>query len=150
MIHSLLILLTASLIAYALYPLVERLRRFMPRALALVLVYVLLLVVVGTFGYFVVSTAVIQLRLLADQVRVLLTPGPHNTPGPLIQQLQRWGFTQEQITAAEQEIVSRLQTWTGQIVPVVSSVVNGVLDTLLVVVLSVYLLIDGARGVTWA
>jgi predicted PurR-regulated permease PerM len=149
-IHALLILLTACLIAYALYPLVEWLRRFMPRALALLLVYVLLLAVVGTFGYFVVSSAVIQLRLLADQVRMLLSSGPNDAPSPLMQQLFRWGFTKGQITGAEGEIVSRLQTWTGQIVPVVSSVVNGVLDTVLVVVLSVYLLIDGARVATWA
>ncbi len=149
-IHALLILLAACVIAYALYPLVERLRRFMPRALALALVYILLLAVVGTFGYFVVSTAVIQLRLLVDQVRALLSSGPNGAPGPLIQQLKQWGITQAQIAAAEQEIVAKLQTWTGEIVPVVSSVVNGVLDTVLVIVLSIYLLIDGARVATWA
>jgi predicted PurR-regulated permease PerM len=149
-VHALLILLTACLIAYALYPLVERLRRFMPRALALLLVYALLLAVVGTFGYFVVSTAIIQLRLLADQVRMVLCSGPNCAPSPLILQLEHWGFTQDQIRGAEQEIVARLQTWTGEIVPVVSSVVNGVLDTVLVVVLSIYLVIDGARVATWA
>jgi predicted PurR-regulated permease PerM len=149
-IHALLILLAACLIAYALSPLVERLRRFMPRALALVLVYVLLLVAVGVFGYFVVSTAIAQLILLAGQVRTLLSTGPNGAPSPLVRWLEQWGITQAQITAARQQVVSALEVWTGQIVPVLSSVVNGVLDTVLVIVLSIYLLIDGARVSAWA
>jgi predicted PurR-regulated permease PerM len=149
-IHALLILLVSCLIAYALYPLVEHLRRFMPRALALLVVYVLLLAIIGGFGYMVVSTAVTQFVALVDRMRTLLMPGPDGAPGILVRQLEAWGVSPAQIAAAQQDLLGALQAWTGQIVPVLTSLVNAVLDTVLVVVLSVYLLLDGAGVATWA
>lgn len=149
-VHALLILLVAALVAYALHPLVERLRRWMPSAAALAIVYLALLAVVLTFGYFVVSTAAAQLVSLVDQIRALLYPTPGSGQSPLLAQLHAWGISQAQIDDARADILSVLQGWTGQIVPVLSGVVNGMLDTVLVVVISIYLLVDGARVSTWA
>ena len=149
-IHALLILVVACLLAYALYPLVERLRRWIPRPLALALVYLALLVVFVTFGYFVISSAATQLVLLAAQIRILLSPSAGGGQSPLLALLHTWGISQQQIDDARAQLLDLLQTWTGQIVPVLSGIVNGVLDTVLVIVISVYLLIDGARVATWA
>jgi predicted PurR-regulated permease PerM len=149
-IHALLLLLMACLLAYALFPLVDRLHRWMPRPLALVIVYLGLLALIGTFGYFVVTTAIKEFTLLVDQARILLTPGPNGEASPLIQELQHLGFSSDQISAASDSVVATLQRWTTQVVPLLTGLLNGVLDTVLVLVMSIYLLIDGERVSRWA
>src|SRR5579864_4921146 len=73
-VQSLLLLTVAALLAYALAPAVKLLERVMPRVLAILIVYLLILGALSTLLYLIVSTAIAQFVSLSDYVRFLLTP----------------------------------------------------------------------------
>ena len=147
--RALLLLVIGSLLAYALAPAIRFFSRFMPRPLALALVYLILLSAFGGLFYLVITTAVAQFNALAPQINTLLKAGPNGQPAPLIQTAQRLGITSAQIDTFKQQVTTRIEGTAQQVVPFVQGLFNSVLDTFLVVVLSIYLLIDGQRLSTW-
>ena len=72
----------AALLAYALAPAVKVLERVMPRFLAILIVYLIVLGALSALLYLIVSTAIVQFASLSDYVRFLLTPG--TVPLPLM------------------------------------------------------------------
>src|SRR5579864_6219111 len=74
-IQSLLLLTIAALLAYALAPAVKLLERVMPRFLAILIVYLLVLGALSAVLFLIVSTAISQFVSLSGYVRFLLTPG---------------------------------------------------------------------------
>src|SRR5256885_9546636 len=82
-IQPLLLLTFAALFAYALAPAVKLLERVMPRFLAILLVYLVVLGALGVLLYLIVSTAIAQVISLSDYVRFLLTPGKGGQLTPL-------------------------------------------------------------------
>jgi predicted PurR-regulated permease PerM len=148
-LRAIILLILGALLAYTLWPAVRFLRRYMPRPLALLLVYLVLVAVIGGVGYLVVTAAISEFTTLAPKVQTLLSSGPHGQPSPLVQALERLGFTAQQISATEQQLVAQLQGAAQSIVPFVAGLINSTVDVLLVLVLSVYLLIDGERLAHW-
>ena len=148
-VRALLLTVIAALVAYALLPAVHFLSRFMPRALALVIVYLLLLGSLGTLLYLVTTTAITQVSSLVAQVNIWLTPGAHGAPAPLIHALEQLGVSQDQITSFKNQLISQLEGLAQSAVPFVTEVGNSILDVVLVIVLSVYLLLDGERLTHW-
>src|SRR5262249_1701743 len=130
-------------------PLVTWLRRGMPQWLAILLVYASLLGVFGFFGYLLVSSAIEQLAALGGQARQFLTPGPHQEPAPLVQQLKQFGISQQQIDDYAGRLAGQVEVVGSEVVPVLRAVVTGVLDAVLTVVVSIYLLMDGQRVGRW-
>lgn len=151
-VHALLVLVIAGLLAYALMPPIDYISRWLPRPLAVVVVYLLVLAAVGAVGFAVVNTAIIELSGLAEHIRDLLTP---NRAGiaPLVSELEHLGIPQEQITAFANQLASQIQTAAQGALPLLSAFVtftlSAMLDTVLVVVLSIYLLADGRRVSGW-
>lgn len=148
-VRAVLLVVIAALLAYALAPIVSWLRQWLPRWLALLVVYIGLLVIVGLFGYLVVTAAIAQLTTVVAQARVFLTPGQHGTAAPYILLLERLGLSRAQIAAGIQGMASQLETIGHDVVPVLTGLANGTLDMILILVLSVYLLMDGARVGRW-
>ncbi len=146
---TLVMVVVAGLIAYALYPAVRLLSRYLPRFIAVLLVYLVLLVGLGLVVYLLLTTAVSQISAFADQVGVWLAPGPNGEPSPLLSLLQQLGITQGQIDAVQQQVIGQTEGLVKNLVPLVGGVVNAVLDVVLTAILSVYLLIDGARLGDW-
>lgn len=147
--RALLLIVLAALLAYALAPAVRLAERFLPRPLALLLVYLVLLGGVGGVLYLVITTAIVQFTALATILSHELAAGSNGTPSLLVQQLERLGVSPAQIAAAQQQLTSQAEGIAQNIVPAVSSLLNNVLDAVLVTVMSVYLLIDGQRISTW-
>jgi predicted PurR-regulated permease PerM len=148
-IRALLILIVAALLAYALMPAVKFLSHFLPRPLALLLVYLAFVSVIGALGYLIVSTAITQVGMLTHQVSTLITPGKNGADSPLITRLRELGISQSQIQSAGDQILRQTQVLAAGIVPFLEGIFNGVLDAVLVTVLSIYLLIDGQRVIAW-
>jgi len=123
------------------------LERVVPRFLAILLVYLIVLGGIGTLLYFIVRTTVDQIVSLSNYLGVALTPGQNGHPSALEQTLTSLGISQDQITAARSQIVNQAEGLAGNIVPVLTGVVGAALDIILVAVMSVYLLIDGKRVV---
>jgi predicted PurR-regulated permease PerM len=147
--RALILLVVAALLAYALAPAVRFFRRFMPRGLALAVVYLVLVGILVGIGFLVVSTTIQQLTALIPEIKTFFTPGPRGQPSPLLQTLQQLGLTQQQIDSAQQQVTTQVEGVASSIVPFVEGLLNSTLDLILVVVISVYLLIDGERVTVW-
>jgi predicted PurR-regulated permease PerM len=148
-IQALLLLTFAALLAYALVPAVKLLERVMPRFLAILLVYFVVLGALGALLYLIVSTAIVQVISLSDYVRFLLTPGKSGQLTPLEQTLRSLGLSQSQIASARDQVVASIEGFAGSVIPLLTGLVGAILDVVLVAVISVYLLAGGARVSDW-
>lgn len=151
--RALLLLALAGLIAYGLTPAVRILGSRMPRWLAISLTYLVALALIGGLGYVVLSTAITQLGALAKDLPVLLQPSTPGHPSPISQALQPLGITEAQINSARDQIITWAEGIAGAIarsaLPILTGVATALLDLVLVIVLSIYLAIDGHRFVAW-
>jgi predicted PurR-regulated permease PerM len=149
-ITSLLVVVIAAFIAYAIAPVVEAFHKAMPRPLAILLAYLIVLIFLGAVSYVVVSTAVVQIGVLVNYVGVWLQP---NKSGQitLVALLLKVGLTQSQITSLEQQIQGTLTNIAGSlaggILPILGGVAGGLLNILLTIVISIYLLSGGGQAV---
>jgi predicted PurR-regulated permease PerM len=148
-IQSLLLLTIAALLAYALAPGVKLLERVMPRFLAILIVYLLVLGALSALLYLIVSTAISQFVSLSAYVRFLLTPGKSGQLTPLEQTLRSFGISQSQIDSARDQVVASIEGLAGSVVPLLTGLFGAVLDVILVAVLSIYLLAGGSRVSDW-
>ncbi len=150
--RALLILVLSALVAFALTPLVDLLSRFLPRGLATALAYVLGFGLVGAFLAYVVTTAAGQVANLAHS----LPTYAHQAQG-LESQIERllapWGITRGQIASTEARLVAYLQqtagSVAGQTFELVQGFFNAVIDAVLILILSVYLVVNGPRLNRW-
>jgi len=147
--RTILVLIIASLLAYSLAPLVTFLERVMPRVLAILIVYLIVLGGISALLYLVIRTASEQIISLSHYLRMLLTPGTAAHPSPLEQTLRPFGISASQIASARDQILASTTGLAGDIVPLLTGIINAGLDFIVVAVLSIYLLIDGARVSQW-
>ena len=152
-IGTLLVFIVACLLAYAIAPVVLLLQRFMPRFLAILLVYVVGFGLLGFLIYSVISTSIQQFIMLAANFSAMLTPGPHGQQPVIFQVAQRFGISQAQIDAVTNQLATQLQNFagslTGGLLPLVSSIAGALINILLTAIISIYLLIDGSHAVAW-
>jgi predicted PurR-regulated permease PerM len=152
-ITVLLILLVAALLSYAAVPVIGLLHRFMPRALAMVLVYVVATILLGAIAYLTIKTLIPQLNSLAQSVQTFVTPGSNGQESPLDQTLKSLGITQSQINSATKQLQSQLSTIAADLANGTEQFVGGLISAgfniLITVVVSIYLLVDGYRFGNW-
>jgi predicted PurR-regulated permease PerM len=147
--RTILLLVIAALLAYALAPLVTFLERVVPRFLAILIVYLVVLGAISALLYLVVSTAIKQTTSLAGYVSGLLTPNNTGHLSPLEQALNSFGISSSQIAAFRAQLISGMTGLAGDVVPLLTGVVNAALDIIVVAVLSVYFIVDGSRVTRW-
>jgi predicted PurR-regulated permease PerM len=152
-ITSLLILAVAALLAYAIAPAVDLLHRVMPRPIAILVVYLIVIALLGFLIYLIVRNTVTQLISLAESMSRLLIPSSNGQDSPLVRILLSIGLSHNQIQAIALQLGSQLTnvagTVAGGVLPLLSSVASGLVNILLTVVISIYLLVDGSRAVRW-
>jgi len=148
-IRALLLLAIAGLLAYALVPAVRLLQRVMPRTIAILIVYIIVLGGVSLLCYQIVRTAVDQTIGLSQYVKGLLQPGANGQPTPLEETLLSFGITSGQIATAREQIVAGAENIARNSLPYLRSIFDFAIDTIVVAVLSIYLLIDGSRAARW-
>src|SRR5947209_11661552 len=134
-IHTLLLLAFAALLAYALAPAVKVLERVMPRFLAILIVYLIVLGALSALLYLIVRTAIVQFVSLSGYVQFLLTPGKSGQLTPLEQTLRSFGISQSQIASARDQVVTSIEGFAGSVVPLLTGLVSAILDVILVAVL---------------
>jgi len=147
--RTLLLLGIAILLAYALSPLVTFFTRAMPRFLAILVVYLLVFGAIGTLLYFIVRTSVDQIISLSNYIGTLLTPGKNGHPSVLEQSLHSLGISQGQIASVQSQIINQMGGLAGNIVLILTGVAGAALDIILVIVISIYLMLDGKRATNW-
>lgn len=148
-----LILVMAGLISYALLPLVGFFQRVMPRPLAILIVYLVVLGILVFLFYLLVVTSIAQVASLAERASVYFTVGPNGQASPITQILQRIGVTQEQMNTLSKAIGGQLAglatNMAKNVLPLITGIAGGLVNMLLTAVISIYLIIDGARVVNW-
>jgi predicted PurR-regulated permease PerM len=148
-VRSLLILAIAALIAFAIAPIVKLLQRFMPRFVAILIVYLVVFGGLSALVYVSINTAVHQTFALSRALEELIRSTSSGKSSPLTDVLNTLGITTPQITAARQEVISQISTFARDLIPFLSSIFNFIFDIVIVAILSIYLLIDGSRAANW-
>jgi predicted PurR-regulated permease PerM len=121
----------------------------MPRFLAILLVYTVVFGCICLLLYFVIRTAVDQIRSLMTYVQYLLTPGSGGQSTQLEQVFRSLGVSKDQMIAARDQILSRADSLATNIVPVITNIVTSLLDIVVIAVISIYLVADGPRLASW-
>jgi predicted PurR-regulated permease PerM len=150
--HALLVLVLSSVVAFALSPVVDLLQRWLPRILAIAIAYVLgVALLVGLLSVVVVSAAtetnnlVHNLPFYASRAQAMLPQ--------LEGLLSRFGITPSDVNQAQGRLIEYLQGIGTQAASdafdFVKSVLGAIVDTVLVLILSIYLVANGPRMVAW-
>jgi predicted PurR-regulated permease PerM len=151
-VRTLLTLILSGVIAYALTPMVSLLARWMPRWLAILLTYLIgFVVVLGLLGL-VVVTAAAQVSSLAHAL-----PGYANEAQQLqplvLRVLQPLGVGPSQLQHARDSAVTSLEGAASIVAQsglgIVQAVLGGVVDGVLILILSVYLTANGPGLGRW-
>jgi predicted PurR-regulated permease PerM len=150
--HALLVLVLSTVVAFALTPVVNLLDRWLPRSLAIAVAYVFgFSVLMGLLSVVIVSAATEVNNLahsLPDYARRAQTLQPQ-----AVGLLGRFGITQDQVDQAQARLIVYLQGIGTQVasdaIELVKTVLNAIVDTVLVLILSIYLVANGPRMVAW-
>ena len=145
---TVLVLVLSGIVAYALTPLVAILSRWLPRWLAIALAYVLGISILLGLGAILVDTAANQITNLVGHLPKYEQQLKRIEPR-LVDTLKPFGLTQAKIDHAQQQAVAYLQgAGTGvasQSISIVSGVLNTLIDIILILILSVYLTANGPK-----
>ncbi len=145
-VKTLLMVIIAALLAFALAPAVTWLERFVPRVLAILFVYLIALVGLFALFYMIVISAI-------DQVNAIAIFLSHQNWSTWLALLQPLGITaadvQKQISALQGQLLNTARDAAGSVVPLLTGVADALLNVVIVAVLSIYFLIDGQRVTAW-
>jgi predicted PurR-regulated permease PerM len=147
-INTIILFAVGAILAVGVYPLVKIFERVMPRWLAILIVYIIILGTLGALLYWIITTAISQSSSFVDYIQSLLQPG-NGQARPIIALLNKLGITTRQIQQAGQQLVAQLQGALSNITLLVSSVFSIIIDVLVVGVVSIYLLANGTRIAHW-
>jgi predicted PurR-regulated permease PerM len=150
--HAILVLVLATLITFALAPLVALLSHWMPRAAAIAIAYVLGFGLIFGLLAVVVATAASQITTLVGLLPTYAKQAQDLQP-QVLGIVGRFGVTQAQLSQAESSVIANLQSIGTRVatdtLAVVTSVLSALIDAVLVLILSIYLMGSGPRLVHW-
>ncbi|GHO84256.1 AI-2E family transporter [Dictyobacter formicarum] len=138
----------SALIAYVIYPLVKLLERFIPRPLAILIVYLGVLLLLLLLIYFVILTAIGQLAALIVSIQKSL-PDLLERLQPYVNQLSNINISPSQILSSGEQVLNYVLSAVGNVVPVVNSIFLLAINIIIVTSLSVYFLLEGNKTITW-
>jgi predicted PurR-regulated permease PerM len=144
-----LLLFLAAVLAYVLYPLVKLLNRFVPRALAILLSYVIVFVALAFVLFFVTIAALQQIAALGGAISAFqqdLQAGKHPEFTSFLNSL---GVTSAMIQLSDKALITGLERIVGQLLPLVSNAFVFFIYVIVITSVSVYLLVDGPRVIEW-
>lgn len=147
-VHAIILLLLAMAIAFLVTPLVNFLNRYMPRILATLLVFAVILGALGALCYALVFSLIQQIQYFSNNLPSYIAnlPTTYTT-------FQKWlvaqGIPQSNIdstlTNLQTQATDFLQNVVTNVLSIVFFVTDILVNILLVTVLSFYLVLDGKR-----
>lgn len=150
--RAILMVTLAAILAFAFMPLANFFQRRMPRPVAIGLAYLVGLGVVFGFGAYVVAESVKQVTALVTNLPAYasqaqnLQPQVNGLLGPL-------GLGTDIVAELQNQAVGELQAGAGavahELIPRLAEFFGTVVDLVLVLILSIYLALDGTRIAEW-
>jgi putative heme transporter len=147
--QAVILLLLGAVIATVISPLIQRLERLLPRLLAIAMVYLVVFVGLVVVLYFLVNIAIDQMSSLIQYIQSLINSNGNSQLKPILDTLEQFGFTQQQLRSFGQQITSQLQGIVNSIFPFISNLFTFILNMILVALLSIYFLLAGPRVTHW-
>ncbi len=144
-----LLLFLAAVLAYVLYPLVKVLNRFVPRALAILLAYVIVFVALAFVVFFVSIAVLQQVAALGGAISAFQQDLQAGKYPEITSFLNSLGITSALIQLSEKALITGLQSFVGQLLPLASNAFLLFIYTIVITSVSVYLLVDGPRVIEW-
>jgi predicted PurR-regulated permease PerM len=154
-LHAVVLLLLSMAVAFLLTPAVNYLARqkYMPRILAIVIVYIILLAALAGLTYALVFTLVNQVQAFSNTVIQYVTIDLPGVPVKVEAFLRSQGISQASIDQSINQAVSQIQlqatnfaqSLVTNIVTIALGITDAFVNILLVAVLSFYLILDGKR-----
>lgn len=147
-VHAIVLLLLAMAVAFLVTPVVNMFDRYMPRVLAALLVYLLVLAVLGGLFYALVFSLIQQITYFSNHLPGYVQDLP-GTYANFLQWLVKQGVPQSSINNALAAISAQANalviSLADNLLSIVLIITDVIVNVLLVVVLSFYLTVDGKR-----
>lgn len=146
--RTLLTIVLATILAFALTPLVSLFSRWMPRFLAILLAYIIGFAIIFGIGALMVITVSDQVTSLVHHLPDYAKQAQKLQPD-IVRHLSRFGVTQQKLQQTQQSIVNHLQAIgtrvAEQSIATITNVVSTIVDLFLILILSVYLTANGPK-----
>jgi predicted PurR-regulated permease PerM len=143
---AVIVLILSALFAYFIYPLVQLLQRRLPRPLAIALAFVLVAGVLAVVMFIVASSLNPQ---VAQSIQFLMSPAGERQIQSYLDLLGKLGITNEQIAQLKNQLLSQAQGALSGLLPFLAGLLSNILNFIIVITLSVYFVLDGARIIRW-
>jgi len=142
-------LILGMILAYVFYPLVDALERRMPRALAILLVFLIVLAVVVVLFVGLLRTLVDQLQGLLQRLQIYAGSNGQAPPATLPDLLEHLGISSSDLTASAGWLATALRGGVSALASLTVGVFQVFIVALIIASFTFYLLLDGARLITW-
>lgn len=154
-LHAIVLLLLSMAVAFLLTPMVNYLARYqyMPRVVAALIVYVVVLGLLAALGYALIFSLINQVQAFSNTITNYVTVDLPKIPGELQTFLKGQGVSQDTINQGVNQAVAQIQqqatnfaqSLVSNVVIIVLGITDAFVNFLLVAVLSFYLTLDGKR-----
>lgn len=147
-VHAIVLLLLAMAVAFLVTPLVDLVNRYMPRVLAALIVYIVVVAGLGSLCYALVLSLIQQVNYFSTHL-----PGYVQNLPTTYATFQQWlikqgipeGSIQKAISTIEDQANAFAVSLATNLVSIILIVTDAIVNILLVIVLSFYLTLDGKR-----
>ncbi len=147
-VHAIVLLLLAMAVAFLVTPLVDLVNRYIPRVLAALIVYIVVVAGLGSLCYALVLSLIQQVNYFSTHL-----PGYVQNLPTTYATFQQWlikqgipqGSIQKAISTIEDQANAFAVSLATNLVSIILIVTDAIVNILLVVVLSFYLTLDGKR-----
>ena len=143
------VLLLSALLAYFSYPLVQFLQRRLTRPLAIVVAFLLIAGVLVVVMLIVAFSINPQVASLVKYMQFLMSPAGARRIQSFIDYLGTFGITTDQVGQLKNQLFSQAQGALSGLLPFLIGVLGNIFDFIIVIVLSVYFVLDGPRIIGW-
>jgi predicted PurR-regulated permease PerM len=143
------VLMLSALLAYFSYPLVQFLQRRLTRPLAIVVAFLLIAGVLVVVMLIVVFSINPQVASLVKYVQFLMSPAGERRIQSFIDYLGKFGITKDQVGQLKNQLFSQAQGSLSGLLPFLIGLLGNIFDFIIVIVLSVYFVLDGPRIIHW-
>jgi predicted PurR-regulated permease PerM len=148
-VTAVILLLLSALFAYFISPLVQFFQRRLPRPLAICVAFLLVAGVLTVVLLIVASSLNPQVASLAQSIQFLLSPAGERRIQSFIAFLGKFGITKEQVDQLKNQLLSQVQGALPGLLPFLLGLLGNLLNFIIVITLSVYFVLDGARIIRW-
>jgi predicted PurR-regulated permease PerM len=146
---AIVIFIFASVIAYLFFPAMKFLEKFIPRLLAIFILYTILLLGFGVFLFFFLRIAILQTIALIPVIQKIFIPSSPKQVTPIYEFFRIFGISRNVLTTVGTDLAQYIEPFATDIVPIIGNFFSSIFSIFIVIVISIYLLLDGERIAQW-